>query len=445
MAPLRRPSPPARDGAAGPTTTVTLPGRPGLRFRSPDPANPQADRLVSALLLGRPVRSALLALTLYAPIACSSTPPRIPVDPSDDAGVHLDAATPDAANSDAGDLDGGGDPDGGGGPGEPELIRCPAGATLEFWSLAPITPLPAVSELEFTGLIGGTTVLNAGEGGVTVRFDLCRDGAGQRTLHGVLWATDEFSAPTYWVRDEGVGAITDDFVEYRRGMVYRLRTPPASLQVNGLEQALTGNLQPFELRILGDYGLLILGHGTFVAAAPGMVGPSAITYSSLSVVAGRLVPGDVLAGRPCPLGESLLERRWQMGSADFQIKACTYLGGGHTTAYRIHQLTITDGNAALTASEQGAHTFEGEAAVEAVLNYRWNHHNACDSFHLALPHADYAATTAPLAGCGAQVPNAPPRDFEDDPSGPVEFRVRYHGGAWTDGTMPGCTHYLFCN
>lgn len=175
-----------------------------------------------------------------------------------------------------------------------------------------------------------------------------------------------------------------------------------------------------------------------------MVGANSIIYSSIYVVAGRLVPGDVIAGRPCPLGESLLERSWRMGSADFEVDACTYLGGGHTTAYRISRLSITDTNSALSPAEQMTHRFEGEAAVEAVLNYRWNHHNACDSFHLALPHADYAATTAPLAGCGSQVPNAPPRDFEDDPSGPVEFRVRYHGGTWTDGTMPGCTHYMFC-
>jgi len=288
-------------------------------------------------------------------------------------------------------------------------------------------------------------VLNAGEGTASsVRFDLCQDGAGQVTLRGVLWATDEFSAPTYWVRDDAVGAITDEFVEYRRGMVYLLRVPPASFRVTGLEQAVAGDLQPFELRIFGDYGLWVLGHGSFLAGATGMVGANSIIYSSIYVVAGRLVPGDVIAGRPCPLGESLLERSWRMGSADFEVDACTYLGGGHTTAYRISRLSITDTNSALSPAEQMTHRFEGEAAVEAVLNYRWNHHNACDSFHLALPHADYAATTAPLAGCGSQVPNAPPRDFEDDPSGPVEFRVRYHGGTWTDGTMPGCTHYMFC-
>lgn len=390
------------------------------------------------------VRPVLLLPLLLLPLACTSTPPRLPVDPPGDGGVPLDGSTPDVGVADGGAGSDGGGVDGGSDNG-PELIVCPSGSSLVFWSLAPLSSLPGLAELELTGLPGGTTVLTAGEGNPsTVRFDLCQDGAGQRTLRGLLWTTDEFSAPTYWVRDEAVGVVTDDFVEYRRGMVYRLRVPSASFQVSGLEQALTGDLQPFQLRVLGDYGLLVLGHATFLAGATGMVGANSITYSSIYVVAGRLVPGDVLTTRPCPLGQSLLERSWRMGSADFQVKACTYLGGGHTTAYRINRLSITDTNAALSPAEQMTHQFEGEAAVEAVLNYRWNHHNACDSFHLALPHADYAATTAPLAGCGSQVPNAPPREFEDDPSGPVEYRVRYHGGAWTDGTMPGCTHYMFC-
>jgi hypothetical protein len=52
-----------------------------------------------------------------------------------------------------------------------------------------------------------------------------------------------------------------------------------------------------------------------------------------------------------------------------------------------------------------------------VLDYRWNHHNACDTFHLTLPHAEYVAAAATLAGCGETVLDAPVR-IPDGPDHP---------------------------
>jgi hypothetical protein len=255
---------------------------------------------------------------------------------------------------------------------------------------------------------------------------------------------DDFQAPSYFLLDETVSTPVEDFVQYRGGFIFLVRLPPAAFMVTGMAEALSGNLQPLELRFVADSGLLLLGHANFIAGTTGMVRPSSITYTNIYVIAGGLEPGDVFASRPCPFGENLFSKTWRMGTADFAVRACAFLGGGQTTGYRINHLSITDSNSLLTTAEQSTFTFEGEDAVTAVMNYLWNHHNACDSFHLALPHADYAATTAPLAGCGAQVPNAPMRDFEDDPAGPVEYRIRYHGGVWMEGTIPGCTHYMFC-
>jgi len=133
-----------------------------------------------------------------------------------------------------------------------------------------------------------------------------------------------------------------------------------------------------------------------------------------------------------------------MSTATFEVTACTFLGGGETTGYRISSLAVQDSSPELTEAERQRFEYDGEAAVEAVMTYAWNHHNACDSFHLALAHADYAASSSPAAGCGDTVPNAPPRIFDEDPRLPVLFRIRYHGGDWTDGTMPDCYHYLFC-
>jgi hypothetical protein len=389
-------------------------------------------------------RSSLVPLLLAASLGCSSTEDRPPSGPPGRDGGVTDTGLGDGGPGDVGPGDGGSDPDGGVAIG-PELVECPTGSTLVQWSLTPISPIPPASALELTGLPNGADVMSAGVGiSYSARFDLCRNASGEHTIHGVIWALDDFSAPSYYVVDPTVSTVVEDFIEYRGGFVYYQRVPPSAWRVTGLAEALAGNLGPFELRIVDDSGLLVVGHAGFLAGVTADVRASSINYTNLWVIVGGLAPGDVFATRPCPFGQNKYERTWRMSTADFAIEACSYLGGGHTTAYDITRLAITDTNAELTAAEQQTHVFEGAAAVEAVLNYQWNHHNACDSFHLALPHADYAATTAPLAGCGIPVANAPPRSFDDDPNGPVEFRIRYHGGAWTDGTMPNCTHYLFC-
>lgn len=360
------------------------------------------------------------------------------------ASIGCDGRSRDPGRSDAGNL-GADAGTGDAGTNGPELIECPAGSALVHFSLAAPAQLPSIAELELTGLPNGAVILPAGDGeSYSARFDLCRDGAGAHRLRGLLWVMDTFEAPSYYRLDETVSVATEEIVEYRGGLVFQLRLPPADVVVAGLDAALAGDLQPFEVRVVNDSGLLLLGHAGFIAGARGQVGPSSITYASIYVVAGDLAPGDVFAARRCPFGETPLSAAFRMGSADFAAEACTFLGGGETIGYRIRRFSVTDSSGELTASEQETFTFEGEAAVDAALNYAWNHHNACDSFHLALPHADYAATTAPLAGCGAAVPNAPMRDINEDPGSPVQYRLRYHGGAWTDGTIAGCTHYMFC-
>jgi hypothetical protein len=215
--------------------------------------------------------------------------------------------------------------------------------------------------------------------------------------------------------------------------------------VEGLAEALQGNLQPLRIRFTVENGLLIMGHDGFIAFARGRVGPSTIEYTSIFILVGSLAEGDVFAGLRCGFDGQQLATSFTMSTATFDVEACTFLGGGETLGYRIISLAVQDSSSELSEAERARFDFPTQADVERVMNYQWNHHNACDSFHLALPHADYAASTPPLAGCGTTVPNAPPRSFDDDPSGPVLFRIRYHDGEWVDGEMTGCRHYMFCN
>lgn len=325
-----------------------------------------------------------------------------------------------------------------GGTQDPEA--CPPGATLHYYSLSPISPVPPVSSLDFPALPQNASVRSAGNGNEhSVRLDFCEVG-GTQTLARVLYLGESFDVPRRYVRDDSVAAPTEEIVDTELGTVIEHRLPASHFLVE-----LGDEPQDLRIRLVGDSGLLFVGHPRFVAVARGNVTASSIVYTSSTILVGDLGPGDVFGELDCQFGESPMSKTFVMDTATFEVDACTFLGGGFTSGYRITNLAITDTNPALSAEEQQRVVFDGEEAVEAVMTYQWNHHNACDSFHLALPHADYAASTSPAAGCGGTVPNAPEREFDENPILPVLFRIRYHGGAWTDGSMPGCNHYLFCN
>lgn len=352
-----------------------------------------------------------------------------------DAGIGRDAgtATDGGTNPDGGDID----PTG----------RCPEGSILHPYSLTPLANLPPLSAVELPALPPSFSVVSAGTGDQhSVRLDVCEAGDGTMGLKSLLWLGESFETPRLYVLDESVSAPVEEVVELNFGIVVQHRLPPDDFLVEGLVPALGGDIQDLEIRMVSDSGLLLLGQPGFVAFARGRVQPSSIEYTaSTVVVAGGLAPGDVFADRRCKFGEQPHATTFEMGTASFEVDACTFLGGGFTTGYRINRLAVQDSSPDLTEQERQRIELSTEAEVEAVMNYVYNHHNACDSFHLALPHADYAASTAPAAGCGATVPNAPERDINEDPSSPVRYRIRYHGGEWTEGSIPGCTHYMFCN
>ncbi len=376
------------------------------------------------------MRTRFLLLIAASAVACG-----------DGRGGDRDPAPRDGGTGrDAGTIvrDGGGAPRDAG-PQDPEA--CPPGATLHYFSLHPIDSTPPVSSLDLPALPQNASVQSAGDGNEhSVRFDFCEVG-GVRSLARVLYLGESFEVPRLYVRDDSVAAPTEELVDTERGRVFEYRLPASHFLVEGLD----GAPEDLRIRLVGDTGLLFVGHASFVAVARGNVTASSIVYTSSTIVTGELGPGDVFGELECQFGESPMSKTFVFDTATFEVDACTFLGGGFTAGYRITNLAITDTNAALSSTEQQRMVFEGEDAVNDVLDYQWNHHNACDSFHLALPHADYAASTSPAAGCGATVPNAPEREFDENPILPVLYRIRYHGGAWMDGSLPGCNHYLFCN
>lgn len=324
------------------------------------------------------------------------------------------------------------------------------GATSEFcpgarWrpvSFAAPETLPDLEDVPLPDVPSFSEVVAAGDGYEhSVRLDVCEADDGTLSLGAVLHAPGGF-APTLYRPDPAVSSVQQSFVEIDGGMVEELRVPPSDFIVEGLADALDGDYDGFSVRIRYEYGAIIGGADGLVVYGDANLDAASVSYNSIYLVAGTLVPGDVFADLSCAFGEQPFETSFSLDTATFDLEACTFYGVGETIGYRITRMGVEDTNSILTEPERARHEFDGEASVNSVLTYQWNHHNACDSFHLALPHADYAATAAASAGCGETVPDAPPRDIEDEDG--LKYRIRYHDGEWVDGVNPDCFHYLFC-
>jgi hypothetical protein len=221
--------------------------------------------------------------------------------------------------------------------------------------------------------------------------------------------------------------------------------------VQGLAKAIfEGDHSELNIRIfpVGEFDSTLLVSGwrmedgrTFATATTGRIDGNRISSNSIGLLTGTVLRGDPLVSVTCPAGQIPSPAQFRIGTALFDTKLCYGAGGGETTAYTVTDLVITDSNPALPAEARAPQEFHGEESVRSVMNFRWNHHNACDSFYVKLPHSEYAATAAAMAGCGLPVENAPERNIEDERR-TVLYRTKYSDGAWQDGSLP-CVHFFF--
>jgi hypothetical protein len=367
-------------------------------------------------------------------VACGAASPEVPAR---DGGVNA---------PDGGVRDGGAPADGGAPTDAGVPTSCDDGAARSMYSLFEVSPVPHEMDLSLPELPAATNVVSAEVDQLSlVRIEVCSPTGGAPRVASILWGGLYYGLTRHWIVDDTVSSPTERLVTTPLGEVTEVRMPSELFVVEGLADAMGGVQSSLHIRVLGVGGLVLDGDEDFVAAVRGEVTADTIDYDTPVVTVGRFGAGDVLEDLFCPLTQWSRVETFELGTARFEVQGCFFLGGGHTEGYRFVRLTVEDDNAALDPADRVPHVFTSEAEVEAVMNYRWNHHNACDSFHLALPHADYAASAAPFAGCGPTVDNAPERDFDEPSNSPVKYRVRYGGGAWTDGEIDGCWHYLFCD
>src|SRR5262249_19281342 len=141
------------------------------------------------------------------------------------------------------------------------LVTCPSGSELIHYSLAELAQPPTTTELELPNLPSQRQVLSAGTGqSYSARFDLCRNSSGAHSLRAGLCIMEDVAPPYYFVIDENISAPIEAHVGYGGGLVFLIRLPPSSFIVSGLDEAVGGDLQPLEVRVVNGRGLIVMGH-----------------------------------------------------------------------------------------------------------------------------------------------------------------------------------------
>jgi len=300
-------------------------------------------------------------------------------------------------------------------------IACANGDAVAFGLAKPDFP-PNIQWAKYPGPVSPNLIIAESTGAARIRLDTC--------LHS-------------------------DATHIDLGRILFQESPSSDINVvdvnminpTGLNSAVFNLAEDLDIKIpLGNETLWLKGWGNSVPidafAAIARLKLAADGTQSLafpSITGGRLATGDPFKSGPCAIGESLQSTTFALGTVQFAADFCLREDGAGDAfgSYRILKLVVDDQSPSLPVDEHHV-SLATDDMLQAHLTYKWNHHNACDSFALKLTHVEYAATAAANQGCGPTVPDAPSQNPSDQH---MIFRIRYQDGNWQDGTAT-CAHFL---
>lgn len=171
-------------------------------------------------------------------------------------------------------------------------------------------------------------------------------------------------------------------------------TVGADTIATGVQEALFGDASKLYLRIpthsaIASNGAFYLlkwfgssGNG-YVAATETFLREGADFPTDERVMIGDFQPGSAIFPDqgPCAGGEAYGEERFNVGTASFFAKLCSWPTADRSTAYRLLEVTVHDANPhappGFTATLSQRSDFDGD---DAPCRYHWTHHNMNDSF-----------------------------------------------------------------
>lgn len=305
---------------------------------------------------------------------------------------------------------------------EDPAALCGEGTTYSSFHIEASTSLPSASDLPISGNL---QVLSSGSA-QQIRLDVCVDDA-----------TEEPTLKQIAQR------------ELDNGVVNVYPATEASV-VQGLRKAVfDGADESLEIFVLlmpdisQTVGILVkgpTGSGPVIAGVVERDASGAYSAYGGYVIAGALIFGDPFVAGACPAGYDLDRGAITIGSATIEFEACTSQLNISGKNYRLKQVTVTDDNAALSPDRRGTRTLTGDD-LQASVQSKIGHHNACDAVDIVLPGARYAVTSRVHAPSCDGFLKAPAITAAGTAGSRVY--VRYGTAPAVITTIDSCSHFLF--
>jgi hypothetical protein len=212
---------------------------------------------------------------------------------------------------------------------------------------------------------------------------------------------------------------------------------PESSTIQGVQQLydkfISKNNKPIKLTIIrndsDNYGYLLASTpsnpNVYFMSSGSFSGSQFNTNSLYVFVAEEIRDTNPFPLNPCVHG-ALTSSKFTVDQADFEISYCAYMGGGETTGYTIMSVTLIDHNPKIHPGASDKPIIFRDEKLKDDVQYKWNHHNACDSMVVKAKeyNAVYAFTAPAIAGCGAPIDGAPKRTFDDRRYGTL-YQINY--------------------
>lgn len=136
-----------------------------------------------------------------------------------------------------------------------------------------------------------------------------------------------------------------------------------------------------------------------------------------------------------PMGLILQNNSYTIGDVTFSIDGC--YAGAMKSGPKLVKIVVTDNSENLDAALRGKAIDVGMDTVQQNFNHHW----ACESVVIKLPHATYAMTASNAASQTGACENLPEAPHRTDHDGGLAYRFSYPGQQAVEGMFEAVNHF----
>lgn len=310
-------------------------------------------------------------------------------------------------------------------------LECPADQ-LFYFHLKPLATLPPRATVKFPNDTDGLGTMTVPAAELSqIRLDICL-------------TTEDL--------------VLERIIYRENGAMYYVADQKATMKIRGLDQATQGQTGELQATIPYNFGfsetataaMLLVGakHDgqDFVAFALAFQNDQGISLpmESTAILAGTLEMGDPFQNVKCGFGTYTTTER-VVETLTVTTESCIGGGTSGTTGFTIIGMTVVDTHSDVAEEYRNKPFTVSGKDLEAVLEYKQNHHNDCDFFLLKTPFGTYSALVpvqTSREGCKVSNDLLPQQD--EATMNRLLLKATYGSGhSWQAALAEGMRHFAF--